>query len=203
MQFASRFAEEPEPEPRIVQISTGGLHAATVSASHVLYTWGCGKHGKLGHGTNSDRFRPCAVVAIQRFQIVGVSCGSDHTTAASADGRCFSWGAGEFCRLGHGTHSDEVSPRMVQGPSTSEHDGGFWAHPVRAIASGTGHTVAVTADGSLWSWGAGWEGQLGQVAMQQGGGDEHVKQSSGPARAATYREGAVGARHRPLGHASA
>jgi len=46
---------------RITQVVLGHRHAAAVSAEGVLYTWGSGAHGRLGHGDLLDREVPVAV----------------------------------------------------------------------------------------------------------------------------------------------
>ena len=35
---------------RIVNISAGSMHSAAVTEDGVLYTWGKGSYGRLGHG---------------------------------------------------------------------------------------------------------------------------------------------------------
>ena len=35
---------------RIVHVSAGSMHSAAVTEDGVLYTWGKGSYGRLGHG---------------------------------------------------------------------------------------------------------------------------------------------------------
>src|SRR5690606_36688856 len=55
-----KVVEAPRPIPvlvnkQICQISAGYEHVLAISADGELYTWGCGKYGRLGHGDSADR----------------------------------------------------------------------------------------------------------------------------------------------------
>ncbi|MCL2745799.1 MAG: hypothetical protein FWE48_01720, partial [Coriobacteriia bacterium] len=81
------------------------------------------------------------------------------TVALSDCGRLFSWGAGTSAtvaglgRPGGGAASATRTNRPVQIGTASN-----WV----AIGGGNAHTVAMTSDGRLYSWGANASGQLGQ-----------------------------------------
>ncbi|WIA39600.1 hypothetical protein OEZ86_005684 [Tetradesmus obliquus] len=62
------------------------------------------------------------------------------------------WGNGQHGRLGHGTESSEVFPRIVQALAGSR---------VAHVAAGGAHTAVATEDGCLWTFGLNNNGQLG------------------------------------------
>ena len=66
----------------------------------------------------------------------------------------FGCGEGTNGRLGVGGYTDVVSPRLLADLST---------YVVRkvAVSSGGRHSMALTADGKVFSWGDGEYGQLG------------------------------------------
>lgn len=67
-------------------------------------------------------------------------------------------GNGQFGRLGHGwACASSRFPRLVAGLA---------AHDVTAVACGGAHTVALTADGSVFTFGMNDKGQLGHTAKQ-------------------------------------
>ncbi|KAL5537607.1 hypothetical protein UlMin_044783, partial [Ulmus minor] len=62
-----------------------------------------GEDGQLGHGDAEDRLIPTHVGALDGLEIVSFTCGADHTTAYSGTQmEVYSWGWGDFGRLGHG-----------------------------------------------------------------------------------------------------
>lgn len=64
----------------------------------------------------------------------------------------FSWGRGEDGQLGIGDTSDLQEPTFVDA---------LRGVGVRQIACGSGHTVVLTTDGSVYTWGRGDDGRLG------------------------------------------
>ena len=66
-----------------------------------------------------------------------------HFVAVGAAG-VYSWGRGGLGVLGHGGEEDETSPRLIK---ALEHE------DVRAVAAGTYHSAALTAEGRLLTWG--------------------------------------------------
>jgi alpha-tubulin suppressor-like RCC1 family protein len=81
-----------------------------------------------------------------------VSAGSDHTAAVRTNGTLWTWGCGSLGRLGDGTTVAKSSPVSVIGGFTD------WC---QVSASSDNHTAAVRTNGTLWTWGAGTAGVLG------------------------------------------
>lgn len=74
-------------DERVLSISCGSVHTAAVTCSGVLYTWGFGGEGRLGHGDTAMRLEPTQVAAIgqrfgtgpQRARVLIVCGGGFHT----------------------------------------------------------------------------------------------------------------------------
>lgn len=92
-------------------------------------------------------------------QIVKVVAGESHTLALAGNGKVFAWGKGLFGRLGNGSPIDQPVPAAIELPSSqSAHrpqtDGNEPPHhTVVSIAAGAYHSLALTDDGMVWSWG--------------------------------------------------
>ena len=82
---------------KIKKAALGPRHAAAVGEDGVLYTWGSGAHGRLGHGDGDATHRlPTPVSFFEGRKIVDVSichCNGCATAAITEDGACFTWGA--------------------------------------------------------------------------------------------------------------
>eukprot|EP00887_Chlorella_sp_A99_P006935 scaffold2.g6935.t1 len=73
--------------------AVGRKHAAVVTATGALYTWGEGKGGKLGLGHDQDRPAPARLSQGLGGQcVVAVACGDDCTAALTAGGTLYMWG---------------------------------------------------------------------------------------------------------------
>ena len=73
--------------------TTGGL----------LYTWGTGMHGQLGHGTTKTVLEPLAIADLYDMSVavVDVSAGMFHNALITADGKCFTWGSNRLVLAFH------------------------------------------------------------------------------------------------------
>lgn len=86
----------------ITKVSLGYYHAAAVSDQGLVFTWGRGINGQLGHGSilNEDSVR--LVSALSTVTILDIACGESHSLALSKSGEVYTWGGGQLGQLGHG-----------------------------------------------------------------------------------------------------
>jgi alpha-tubulin suppressor-like RCC1 family protein len=85
-----------------------------------------------------------SLVAVADYEIVGaVAAGAYHSVALRADGTVATWGTNGYGQLGDGTTVLRMAPVNVGGGLDD----------VIAIAAGSMHTLALKADGTVWSWG--------------------------------------------------
>jgi alpha-tubulin suppressor-like RCC1 family protein len=79
------------------------------------------------------------------------AAGGSHSVAVCADGSLWAWGGNDFGQLGDGTTVEyRLTPVQVGTENT-------WL----AVAAGSGHSLALKTDGSLWAWGRNEFGRLG------------------------------------------
>lgn len=104
---------------KIVDIDMGDHHCAAVSEEGEVFTWGYGggmfNPGGLGHGDKTSQSRPALVEALadQGIKIKQVSCGAAHTIALDEEGKVYTWGRGDFGRLGNGIQP-QLTPEPVE-----------------------------------------------------------------------------------------
>lgn len=60
-------------------ISCGQAHVGAISTAGVVYTWGCGEHGRLGHGTKQNVATPRIVQSLHGLNCLNISCGGFHS----------------------------------------------------------------------------------------------------------------------------
>ncbi len=102
---------------RVVRIAAGSNYSAAVTADGELYTWGVGAYGRLGHGGLDDCYAPTLVTGLLAGQrVVDVACGSGdaQTLAVTAEGLVYSWGDGDYGKLGRGGSDGCRWPRVVE-----------------------------------------------------------------------------------------
>lgn len=92
-------------------------------------------------------------------KIISIAAGEAHNLALAGDGCVYSWGRGTFGRLGTGSEEDVFFPvRIAFGSSNGSESERL---KFVGIAAGSYHSLALSDDGFVWSWGYNIYGQLG------------------------------------------
>lgn len=113
------------------------------------YSWGGNAFGELGDGTTTPH--RTAVALAGPADVVDIHTGREHAVALRADGTVLAWGSNQMGQLGVGTTGGtRSSPTPVAGLAG-----------VTMVSTGHYHSLALRADGSVWTWGYNHAGQLG------------------------------------------
>lgn len=145
------------PDDRILDVAAGYSHSGVLTSSGRVWTWGAGYCGQLGHGTDDDELVPREILKVDtQYQGQSLAAGGNHTMLVNTDGMVWGFGSGNCGQLGVGDTADKKSPVFVGGLET------FGMCRVTFISCGSLHTLAVTEQGAVWSWGRGYGGRLGR-----------------------------------------
>jgi alpha-tubulin suppressor-like RCC1 family protein len=142
---------------RLLTAAAGPRDTLVVAADGALWTWGGGNEGQLGHGDMPKwRLVPTRLgpEAFGGIPVVCASAGDDHTIALTADGRVWAWGSGREAQQGSNSRKSACEPVAIAPAS-------FGRAPVAMVAAGDDHSLALTAEGDVYSWGRGAWGRLG------------------------------------------
>lgn len=136
-------------------IYVGFWHNIAVKTDGTVWTWGDNTAGDLGLGDIDIRKFPTQLFgfddAVEFFL-------GDSSFALKADGSVWAWGGNIQGQLGLGEadldkcfgYPCSITPRRIEGLNN-----------IIGLASGGNHSLAVSRDGSVWSWGGDFNGELG------------------------------------------
>ncbi|XP_061845862.1 inhibitor of Bruton tyrosine kinase isoform X1 [Colius striatus] len=119
-----------------------------------VYTWGNNINFTLGHGGQQGKHHPELVDLFPRngIYIKQVVLCKFHSVFLSHKGQVYTCGHGQGGRLGHGDEQTCLVPRLVEGLA---------GHQCSQIAAAKDHTVVLTEDGYVYTFGLNTFHQLG------------------------------------------
>lgn len=128
--------------------------SATVAITEAgeVFTWGCNNNTSRGYGTTTiiagftKLMEPAGSYVWSK-----ISLGAEAGYAIRNNGELWGWGFNSYGQLGDNSTINRCSPVTVAGGGTT------WCDIAGAYAS----AAAVKTDGTLWTWGRNYAGQLG------------------------------------------
>ncbi|XP_076308952.1 uncharacterized protein LOC143224678 [Tachypleus tridentatus] len=119
----------------------------------MVYTWGEGKKGQLGHGFLEPWLcKPKCVEALKDKNITKVCAGEGFSVFSSSNGIVMTCGDGSQGCLGYGGWNSSSKPKLVEKLLSVD---------VLSVTCGPHHVVVVSGRGVAYAWGCGSLGRLG------------------------------------------
>ena len=147
-------------QPKVV----GGYnHFIALKADRTVWTWGYNGYGQLGTGDNVNKVEPVQVKAVndnneqeEITDAIDIAGGYYYTLILREDGTVWASGQNNYGQLGNGT---TVNSNLFY--KVKLDDNGSYLENIISIASEAYTAHALSADGSVYSWGLNDYGQLG------------------------------------------
>lgn len=145
----------------IQMIASGTNHVLALKADGTVWAWGYNNYGQLGDNTQITRYTPVQVLSEDAStpltDIIYIAAGANFSVAVNKQGEVWSWGQNDYGQLGDGSKNAKYTPTRVKANLSG----------IIKVACGMRHTVALKADGSVYSWGDNTNGQLGDNTATQ------------------------------------
>jgi alpha-tubulin suppressor-like RCC1 family protein len=133
----------------VIAVSAGGEDSIALLSSGKVMAWGNNHEGQFGNGTTTGSRVPVSPALLSG--VTAIAAGREHSLALLSNGTVLAWGSNEAGQLGTANKATKSAvPATVKGLSG-----------VKAIAAGSEDSLALLSNGTVMSWGANSEGQLG------------------------------------------
>ncbi|XP_058531525.1 serine/threonine-protein kinase Nek8 isoform X2 [Ochotona princeps] len=104
-------------------------------------------------------FTPLGSAPLDQEPLLSVDLGTAHSAAVTASGDCYTFGSNQHGQLGSSARQGSRAPCQVQGLEGIK---------MAMVACGDAFTVAIGAEGEVYSWGKGARGRLGRQPEDAG-----------------------------------
>ncbi|XP_026166475.1 probable E3 ubiquitin-protein ligase HERC4 isoform X2 [Mastacembelus armatus] len=101
---------------KATHVSCGKDHTAILTKDGVVFTFGSGQYGQLGHNSFRDELRPRIVAELWGAKVIKIACGRHHTLVLTDSKEVYSFGCRDQGQLGHGDMSNHSVPLPVELP---------------------------------------------------------------------------------------
>lgn len=142
--------------PPCISVSCGEAHTAFLTKDGRVYTAGNNNKGQLGLGDTTDRFVPTLIPNLSNC--IAVACGDRHTCILTGDGKLHCCGFNVRGQLGIGSYENAHIPTLIVDDPNSP-----GLAPIIKVSCGDVHTLVLTENGDVYTFGDNSNGQLGNV----------------------------------------
>lgn len=140
-------------------IACGSSFSLALTEAGIVYSWGDGDSGALGHGKLEDVDEPKKIEYTSKKEplppVKFIAAGYSHAMCITQEAEIYTWGSGESGQLGTGNLQNTTFPTKAILPRVK----------MASASCGMYHTMAVTEDQLLFATGANKNGQLGLPDM--------------------------------------
>jgi regulator of chromosome condensation len=145
----------------IKQISCGENHALALDDKGIVYAWGCGGQSQLGRrlvGRHAYlQLLPTPVALPKTGKIVDICAGPNHSFAVEKEGTVWVWGLNNLAQCGmYPYKTEQIDDLVINAPTKLKS-----LSNIKMMAAGATHSLALTSDGTIMSFGNVQNGCLG------------------------------------------
>jgi alpha-tubulin suppressor-like RCC1 family protein len=139
-------------------------HNVAVKSDGTVWSWGWNAFGQLGDGTTNDSYTPVqtGLGSVPPLTSVTKLGGRPYfTLAVKSDGTIWAWGMNQYGQMGNGSVNPFSGPQVtVPVQVNNSSPGGAINNPLQ-VTCGYQFGAALATNGTVWTWGSGSHGELG------------------------------------------
>lgn len=135
----------------IVQLAGGKDHVLALDSKGIVYAWGDGQQFQLGRRI-LERHKMAALKPHQfgLYNIRYIACGDYHSFAINTHGEVFAWGLNQYGQCGVSESGELEDGSLLKQPTKVQT---LSELKIKSLVGGEHHSMALTHDGQVLSWG--------------------------------------------------
>jgi alpha-tubulin suppressor-like RCC1 family protein len=145
-------------------IMGGEVHNLALKSDGTVWSWGQNAFGMLGDGTTNDSALPVQTglnCSPPLTNVIKLGGRPYFTLAVRSDGSIWAWGMNRYGQMGNGTVNPLTGPQNTVPVLVSNSAPGGSINSPRQVTCGYQFGAALTTNGTVWTWGSGSHGELG------------------------------------------
>eukprot|EP00249_Psilotum_nudum_P006695 c19983_g1_i1 orf=743-1693(-) len=148
----------------VSSVVAGSRNSLAICDDGRLFTWGWNQRGTLGHPEFcKTECSPSQVEALTNVRIVQAAIGGWHCLAVDDQGNAYAWGGNEYGQSAEEPEQKGESKQLRRDIVIPQRCAPHLC--VRQVAAGGTHSVVLTDDGCVWTWGQPWPpGDIKQIS---------------------------------------
>ncbi len=163
----------------VTPMVVGGVgHSVALKSDGTVWAWGENSLGQSGNGGTTDHVTPTQVLTstgvLESVIEIATDQGSNHTVALKSDGTVWTWGNNGYGQLGTGS-TGGTSTIAVQVIHPLDPNGTGFLTDIVDIAAANSTSAGVKSNGTVWTWGSGGRGEIGNFTKSTYNEPQQVK----------------------------
>lgn len=136
----------------VMSMAAGYYNSIALCEDGTVWVWGSSARGILGYHESDVTYNQLTPLKIAGLEgITQIDIQYHHAVALGMDGKVWTWGLNDSGQLGNGgVGLDRAMPQPVDNLSN-----------IIKISTSWNHTLALSSEGEVWSWGSNDSGQVG------------------------------------------
>jgi len=152
----------------VTEVAAGDYTSLAVKSDGTVWMWGSNQYGARGDGSTGGNITtpvqvplPVRISTPSRTGKHAIAVGTGVYAAIDTQGQVWTWGVNWNGRLGDGTSVSRFTPARVRRSANAED----YLSGIVSLSAGGGTLAALDADTTVWTWGAGANGSLGNGSV--------------------------------------
>ena len=184
--YENNLIKNKKSKWKLENILNENLYYKKYNQSNIIISFGNNSHSETGHIDNKSLYIPRVLYQLKNKEITSIKSGWEHNICQDTNKMLYSWGNNSRCQCGFDFIDN--NNKIIKNPKNIIE---LNDKNIKEISCGNEHTLALTTEGDVYSWGSTSDGVLGRDIK----GYEKVKGIGKPGKITYFIKNDIRIRH--------